>query len=193
MVYTDRPPRSGPYKYVDAGRLEGGSIGSALTERGGPLARAVVLGIGNVLLADDGAGVRAAEALSRRLGDRPGLEVLDGGTLSFTLLEYIRDTRALIVFDAAELGAAAGEVRCFEGESMDAFLADTARRRTVHEVGLNDVMTMARLGDAVPERRALICIQAAEVRWGLEVTPAVGAALQHAAEQGERLLERWQA
>lgn len=156
------------------------------------MARAVVLGIGNVLLADDGAGVRAAEALSRRIGDRPGLEVLDGGTLSFTLLEYLRDTDALVVFDAAELGAPVGEVRCFEGESMDAFLADTARRRTVHEVGLNDVMSMARLGEGLPERRALICIQAAEVRWGLDVTPAVGVAVLQAAEQAERLLERWQ-
>jgi hydrogenase maturation protease len=151
------------------------------------------LGIGNVLLADDGAGVRAAEALAQRLGKRPDVEVLDGGTLSFTLLEYVRDTDILIVFDAAELGAPAGEIRCFETASMDSFLADTSRRRAVHEVGLSDVMAMARLGEGLPERRALICIQAAEVRWGLELTPAVGAAVSHAAERAARLLEEWHA
>lgn len=177
--------------YIPPG-LKGGTIASVVLTGGPTLASAVVLGIGNVLLSDDGAGVRAAEALSRRLGNRPGLRVLDGGTMSFALLEYLRDTGALIVFDAAELGAPAGEVRCFEGESMDSFLADTARRRTVHEVGLNDVMAMARLAEELPEQRALICIQAAEVRWGLEVTPAVGAALPRAAAQAEALLERWQ-
>lgn len=119
------------------------------------------------------------------------MHLLDGGTLSFSLLEYLTGARDLIVIDAAEIGAAPGEVRVFEGESMDVFLADTARQRSVHEVGLLDLLTMARLRDELPEKRALICIQAAEVRWGLELTPAVGAAVPAAANEAERLLDRW--
>jgi hydrogenase maturation protease len=155
------------------------------------LARSIILGVGNVLLADDGAGVRVTEALRERLAGRPELHLLDGGTLGFVLLEFLSGARDLLVIDAAELGAAPGEVRVFEGESMDAFLADTARRRSVHEVGLLDVLTMARLRDELPEKRALICIQAAEIRWGLELTPAVGAAVPAAANEAERLLDRW--
>lgn len=159
--------------------------------QGSPLAKSIVLGIGNVLLSDDGAGVRVAEALRERVAGRPDLHLLDGGTLSFLLLEYLSGARDLIVIDAAEIGAAPGEVRVFEGESMDVFLADTARQRSVHEVGLLDLLTMARLRDELPEKRALICIQAAEVRWGLELTPAVGAAVPAAANEAERLLDRW--
>jgi hydrogenase maturation protease len=150
------------------------------------------LGIGNVLLADDGAGVRAARALSERFAARADVQVLDGGTLSFTLLEYFGDAQELVVIDAAQLGAAAGAVRSFESESMDAFLLDTARQRTVHEVGLLDLLSIARLREELPPRRALVCIQAAEVGWGLTLTPAVDAAVPAAADEVERILERWQ-
>lgn len=157
------------------------------------MVRSVVLGIGNVLLADDGAGIRAAEQLSRRLAGRADVQVLDGGTLSFTLLEYFGCAEELIVIDAARLGAAPGAVQSFESEAMDAFLADSARQRSVHEVGLLDLLSMARLREALPGRRALICIQAAEVGWGLELTPAVGAAVPAAVDEAEQLLGRWRA
>lgn len=157
------------------------------------MARSVVLGIGNVLLTDDGAGIRAAECLSRRLAGREDIEILDGGTLSFTLLEYLRGADELIVIDAAQLDAAPGAVQKFESQAMDAFLANTSRRRTVHEVGLLDLLSLARLREELPDRRALICIQATQVSWGLELTPAVGDAVSVAAEEAERLLGRWRA
>lgn len=155
------------------------------------MARSIILGIGNVLLSDDGAGVRVTEALRERLGERSDLRLLDGGTLSFALLEYLSGARDLLVIDAAQIGAPPGEIRMFEGQSMDAFLADTARQRSVHEVGLLDLLAMARLREALPEKRALICIQVAQICWGLELTPAVGAAVPAAAGEAERLLDRW--
>lgn len=151
----------------------------------------VVLGLGNILLTDDGAGVHAAQALAQRLHSPAGIRVLDAGTLSFTLLQYLHDTDNLIAFDAAKFDAQPGEVRCLQCESMDAFLADGARRRSVHEVGLGDLLGMARLEGTLPPRRALICIQAAEIGWGLEPTPLVRAGVQVAAHQGLRLLEQW--
>ncbi len=151
----------------------------------------VVLGLGNILLRDDGAGVHAAEALAQRLQSPPGIRILDAGTLSFTLLPYFEEADNLIVFDAAEIGAAPGTVRCLENESMDAFLDDGTRRRSVHEVGLADLLGMARLEDALPARRALICIQAADLSWGLEPTAAVRVGVQAAAGEALRLLDRW--
>lgn len=155
------------------------------------MARTVILGIGNVLLSDDAAGIRTTEHLGRRLAGRSDVQILDGGTLGFTLLEYLEDAEALIVIDAAQVGAAPGAVRSFESAAMDAFLADTARQRSVHEVGLLDLLSMARLREALPEKRALVCIQAGQVGWGVELTPAVDAAVPAAAEEAERLLERW--
>lgn len=155
--------------------------------------RSIVLGIGNTLLSDDGAGVHAARALGSRFADRSDVAVLDGGTLSATLLDYIATTPELIVLDAARLEAVPGTVRSFEGEAMDAFLREGRRPRTVHEVSLIDLLGMAHLCGQAPPRRALVCIQAAEVGWGLTLTPRVEAAVSVAADEAERILEGWRA
>ena len=75
----------------------------------------LVLGIGNTLLTDEGAGIVAMRELEARFGAREDMEFLDGGTLSFTLAVPISACAALLVIDAAELGAAPGTVRSFEG------------------------------------------------------------------------------
>lgn len=151
----------------------------------------VVLGLGNILLTDDGAGVHAAQVLARQVGSSGDIHVIDAGTLSFTLLPYLEDADNLIVFDAAQFGAEPGSVRCLESQCMDAFLADATRRRSVHEVGLGDLLDMARLQDALPEHRALICIQAVDLAWGLEPTSPVRAGVQAAASEALRILQRW--
>jgi hydrogenase maturation protease len=100
----------------------------------------LVLGIGNTLLADEGAGIVAMRELEARFWTRGEIEFLDGGTLSFTLAVPISECTALLVIDAAELGAAPGTVRSFEGDEMDRFLGEN-RKSSVHEVGLLDLMS----------------------------------------------------
>lgn len=151
----------------------------------------LVLGIGNSLLTDDGVGVRAIEQLRAEAPDAP-LELVDGGTLNFTLLQYLEDARAVIVIDAADLKAAPGTVHLFEGDEMDRIVAG-GRRNSVHEAGLADLMGIARLRDCLPERRALITVQPAHVGWGEALTPAVQRALPGVCEQARQLAERWSA
>jgi hydrogenase maturation protease len=73
---------------------------------------------------------------------------------------------------------------------MDSFLK-CARRRTVHEVGLIDLLDMARMEDSLPPRRALLCIQPAQVGWSEELSPVVSRAMPEAADHARRLIERW--
>ena len=136
----------------------------------------LVLGIGNTLLADEGVGIAAMRELELQYGPREDLEFLDGGTLSFTLAVPISECSALLVIDAAELGAEPGAVRSFKGEEMDRFLGAN-RKSSVHEVGLLDLMSISRLAGHWPERRALIGVQPAVVNWGESLTPHVAAAL----------------
>ncbi len=91
----------------------------------------LILGIGNTLLSDEGAGVHAVRMLAERLQDHDSVETMDGGTLSFALAEAMEESAQLIVIDAAQLDAGAGTTRVFEGEAMDAFVGG---RRSVHEV-----------------------------------------------------------
>ncbi len=149
-----------------------------------------VLGIGNVLLGDDGIGVHAMRAFAERSEDLGELHFLDGGTLSFMLAPAIESCDGLIVLDAAELLASAGDVRLFEGSAMDVFLG-SSRKRSVHEVGLLDLMAIAALSGRLPERRALIAIQPAAVGWSDQPTESVAAAIPEVCARARELVERW--
>ena len=149
--------------------------------------KTLVLGIGNNLLSDDGVGIHAVERM--RATAPAGVECLDGGTLSFSLLETVEEADRLIVLDAAQLDAPPGTVRVHENEAMDRYLR--SGRRSVHEVGLADVLDMARLTGHLPQPRALIGIQPQELGWGERPTPVVEAAMADAIALAEELIVRW--
>ena len=150
----------------------------------------LILGIGNTLLTDEGAGIHALNRLQSEYSDIPNLNFIDGGTLSFTLAVWIEDCGDLIVFDATELHQPAGAVKVFVGSEMDHFLGTT--KRSAHEVGLIDLMDIARLTDNLPENRALIGIQPDKMSWGMEPTTPVQNALGTAVNEAVKLLKQWQ-
>ncbi|MHB1299352.1 MAG: HyaD/HybD family hydrogenase maturation endopeptidase [Burkholderiales bacterium] len=152
----------------------------------------LILGIGNTLLSDEGAGVHAVRMLAERLQDHDSVEAMDGGTLSFALAEAIEESAQLIVIDAAQLDEEAGTTRVFEGEAMDAFVGGN-RRRSVHEVSLVDLMAIALLSGRLPRKRALIGIQPHEIGWGDAPSPPVAAAIPLACSQALKLIEEWRA
>jgi len=149
----------------------------------------LILGIGNTLLCDEGAGIHAMHRLQSDHPDIPNLTYIDGGTLSFTLSAYLQDCHNVIVLDAAELKAPPGTVRTMVGTVMDDFLG--AARRSPHEVGLLDLFDIARLTDSLPVNRALIGIQPKSIEWGMSPTPPVEAALGVAVDEALKLLRRW--
>lgn len=149
-----------------------------------------VLAIGNSLLADEAVGTRVLEELRERDG-LDGVQLIDGGTLGFSLLGRVEGMPALIVVDAGNLDAVPGTVRSFEGSAMDAFLSATGRRNTVHEIGLLDLMVAARLRESLPARRALVCVQPAHIAWGMELTAPVAAAVPAAADEVLRIWRGW--
>jgi hydrogenase maturation protease len=151
--------------------------------------RTLILGIGNTLLSDEGAGIHALEYLRRAYPAIRGVHYLDGGTLSFTLAGEIEDADNLIVIDAAQLDASPGTVRCMTGSEMDRFLGKG--RCSVHEVGLLDLMDIARLTDSFPARRALIGIQPETTAWGDVPSPPVCRAFAEVAAHALGLLEQW--
>ena len=151
----------------------------------------LVLGIGNTLLGDEGAGVHALEHVRALLGDATDVDLLDAGTLCFTLLPTLEAYQRLVVLDAAQLGGPAGTVASFEGTEMDAFLGRP--RRSVHEVGLCDLMDMARLSGCHPQHRALIGIQPEFVDWSETCSAPVAAALDEVARRAVDFIHRWDA
>ena len=158
----------------------------------------LILGIGNTLLTDEGAGIHALHLLQAAYPDTgsdtgpdsPNLNFIDGGTLSFTLAVWIEDCTNLIVFDATELNQPAGTVKTFVNSAMDAFLG--ASKRSAHEVGLLDLMDIARLTSHLPENRALIGIQPKAMGWGTSASKPVQDALPTAVNEAVKLIKKWQ-
>jgi hydrogenase maturation protease len=152
--------------------------------------KTLVLGLGNTLLGDEGAGVYVVRALQEQYADLADVEFLDGGTLSFTLAGPIEDADSLIVIDATQLQASPGTVRVFEAEDMDRFLG-SHRKSSVHEVSLMDLMAIARLVEALPARRALIGIQPEYLDWSDALTPTVARAIPMASDLAMELIGKW--
>lgn len=151
----------------------------------------LVLGIGNILLTDEGVGIHVLEALRAGPALPEGVELLDGGTLSFTLAGPIQDADALVVVDAANISSPAGTWRLLEGEAVDTFLLGN-RKSTVHEVGLTDLRAIAMLAGHWPSKRAMVAIQPQVVDWGELPTPDVAAAIPAVAVAIFDLVKAWQ-
>ena len=153
--------------------------------------KTLVLGIGNTLMTDEGVGIHVINHLADHYPDRQDVTFLDGGTLSFTLAEAVASHERLIVVDAAITGGKAGHVACFEGEEMDRYLK--GNRKSVHEVGLADLLDIARLSDSYPSHRALVGIEPESMEWGEHPGRAVSAAIGEAADKVMSLIGRWDA
>ncbi len=151
----------------------------------------LVLGIGNTLLSDEGIGVHATRFLYDYYPELPDTSFLDGGTLSFTLAGPIEDSNNLIVIDAAQLNDKPRTVRTFIGTDMDDYL-NGQTKRSVHEVGLIDLMSIVRLTGRLPDKRALIAIQPGNIDWGESPTKEVQAVIPSVCEKARQLIEEWQ-
>ena len=146
------------------------------------------MGVGNVLLADEGAGIHAMRFLQRNY-DLPDTTCLDAGTLSFTLASDIADADHLVVFDAARIGAQPGGIKVFEDDAVDDFLK--SGKCSVHEVGFADLLDIARLEGYLPTHYALIGIQPETLGWGEEPSESVRQALPRAAANAAALIRKW--
>ncbi len=153
--------------------------------------RTLVLGIGNTLLGDDGAGIYAVRQLQAQFDATTDVEFLDGGTLSFTLAGSIGEADNLIVIDAAELDSSPGTLRIFLDRDMDQFLGAN-RKSSVHEVSLLDLMSVALLSGNLPRRRALIGIQPQHLDWADGPSEAVAQAIPMACREAANLIGAWQ-
>lgn len=149
----------------------------------------LVLGVGNTILTDEGVGPWVVERLRTLNPDAPEITWLDGGTLSFSIAADVENAECLIIVDATELHAAPGTLRVFVDEDMDRMLG--GHGRSIHEVGLMDLLNIARLTERLPKRRALVGIQPAIIDWGTEPSPAVGAAMPAAARAVAALVKGW--
>ena len=148
-----------------------------------PPASVLILGIGNYLVGDEGVGVHAVHALEKETWPAY-VQVLDGGTGGFQLLDFFRTYSRIILIDATRDGAPAGTVRCFPARTP----ADFPPARGAHDIGLRDLLSAAALLGPLP-RIDVVTISVTDlVPMKLELSPAVAAALPEVAREVRALI-----
>jgi hydrogenase maturation protease len=149
----------------------------------------LVLGIGNVLWADEGFGVRAVEALNDAYECPVGVELLDGGTQGLHLLDYVCKARRLIVFDAIDYRLAPGTLKVVRDEEVPTW---GAAKVSMHQTGFQELLALAQLKGRTPERMTLIGVQPEDLSdYGGSLRPRVRAAMPEAVALAVRELEGW--
>jgi hydrogenase maturation protease len=117
----------------------------------------LILGIGNILWADEGFGVRCVEAMQANYQFGDDVVVLDGGTQGLYLLPFLEEARYLIVFDAVDYGKTPGDMVIAKDAEVPRFMG--AKKMSLHQTGFQEVIACASLGEKLPESMMLIGVQ----------------------------------
>ncbi|TSE31035.1 Hydrogenase 1 maturation protease [Tepidimonas thermarum] len=153
-------------------------------------ARIVVLGIGNLLWADEGFGVRCIEALQQRWEFADHVQLIDGGTQGLYLIQHVQQADALLIFDAIDYGLAPGTLKTVRDDEVPRYMG--AKKMSLHQTGFQEVLSLAILTGKYPQQVLLIGCQPQELEdYGGSLRPVVKAAMEEALALGVAELERW--
>jgi len=134
----------------------------------------LVLGLGNTIMSDDGIGPKVIEQLQQDGGLPEGVLLLDGGTLGLDLLPHLEGVQRLIIVDAVEIGQPAGTCVRLAGDEVPMALET---KLSPHQMGMKDLLAVARLMGHLPDEIVLIGVQPACLEMDTELTPPIAAAL----------------
>ncbi len=167
-----------------------GTPPNACNALGGSSPTIVVLGIGNVLWADEGFGVRCIEALEQRWQFAPHVQLVDGGTQGLYLIQHVQAASKLLIFDAIDYGLPPGTLKLVEDEDVPRFMG--AKKMSLHQTGFQEVLSLAQLTDQFPDKVLLVGCQPEELDdYGGSLRPCVRVALEDALALGVDTLRAW--
>jgi hydrogenase maturation protease len=149
-----------------------------LTAKHGSVKPVLVLGLGNLLLRDDGFGPALIDRLQPYFKDSDEVELVDGGTIGLGLLSVVGGRRAVLILDAFQGGKPAGTIHCYR--DFDTALAGAAQGRSAHEGNAGALLAVAALTGDLPERLAVIGIEPSEISTGYELSTAVAQRMEEA-------------
>ena len=147
-----------------------------------------VLGIGNIILSDEGFGVRVVEYLQKNFTFPDNVALIDGGTLGVELTHFITGTRRLLIIDSIDGGAQPGKTFHLRGDEIKKHFA---QKISAHEVGIQDVLTMLELtGKKIPHVE-LIGAQPFSLAAGVDLTEPMSKLVPVFADKVVEILRSW--
>jgi hydrogenase maturation protease len=148
----------------------------------------MVLGIGNLIMSDDGVGVQVVQRLEAEYTFPPGVAVLDGGTLGLDLLPHLEGVQRLLIIDAMETGGPPGTIARLSGDEIPIAFET---RLSPHQMGLKDLLAVSLLQGVKPPEMVLLGIQPANIELGMELSPPVAEQLETLVEMTLEELAHW--
>jgi hydrogenase maturation protease len=145
----------------------------------------LILGIGNILWADEGFGVRAVEKLNQDYQFADNVTVMDGGTQGIYLVQFIEQADILVVFDAIDYGLEPGEMKLIEGDEVPKFMG--VKKMSLHQTGFQEVLMMADMLERYPDHLLLVGVQPLDLedfggslreKTRQQIEPAIAAAIK---------------
>ncbi len=150
----------------------------------------LVLGVGNLLWADEGFGVRCADALAAKYRSTDELVILDGGTQGLALVPDVARATHLILLDAVDVGVQPGTLVVARDSQVRGYIGSD--KMSLHQAGLTDVLACVELMGKAPQRVTLIGVQPVELEdYGGSLTAPVRAQLGPAIALAEAELRSW--
>lgn len=148
----------------------------------------IVLGLGNLVHSDDGAGVHAIQALQLDPRVPPNVTLIDGGTQGLALLPHISGVGRLLVIDAIDAGQPPGTLLRFEGSSLKGLPG----KASVHQLGFADLMVALQLLGESPGEVVVLGVQPVSTEWGAELTAPVQSVLASLVDCTIAQLKSWE-
>lgn len=148
----------------------------------------VVLGVGNILLTDEGLGVHVVEDLKANYTFTPQISLIDGGTMGMELLTYMRGMKKILLIDAVNGGEAPGAIYEFPHRELEQYFTDHI---SVHEVGMQDILRIRAIQENPLEDAIVIGVEPESLDVGFEPSAPVQKALPEVKERVLRVLRKW--
>ena len=130
----------------------------------------LILGLGNILIQDEGIGVRVIEQLQRDYEFPAEVEIMDGGTAGMALYEHIVDRSHVIVVDAVKTGRVPGTLVKLENEDVPAFFRNKV---SPHQMALSDILAALKVGGEQLPEMVVVGIEPVTLETGLEMSETV--------------------
>ena len=148
----------------------------------------VVLGVGNILLTDEGLGVHVVEGLKANYTFTPQISLIDGGTMGMELLTYMRGMKKILLIDAVNGGEAPGTIYEFPHRELEQYFTDHI---SVHEVGMQDILRIRAIQENPLEDAIVIGVEPESLDVGFEPSAPVQKALPEVKDRVLRVLREW--
>lgn len=148
----------------------------------------LLLGLGNIVMRDDGVGVHVVNAIKESYTFTPEVEVLDGGTLGLDLLHFFEGREKILIIDAVNFRKEPGYIGTLEDDAIPSSLF---AKLSVHHIGLSDLLFAAKLKDLTPSKMRLIGIEPEVVELGLEMTDTIRSKMKDLIALTIKTLEEW--